>query len=121
MKIAVYALFLFSLTIAVPACAQAVGKNGTFEGYVVQGRKFGVDIGMDRMAARAALEGRSGTSYVNSQPCNENFAFDCPSGDEVDAFYVKKVFTGDVICLLVHDGRVAAIIWNFTLFGTVDL
>lgn len=114
---------LQSVTVGVAFGLFATGANAQFlakefrepgVAHIENGTRFGVLVGMDRVAARKILTGQRSASYSGTTRCPEielGHDYCQPRAQWKDSFRVKSWLGGGNIELYVLDGRVISIEW----------
>jgi len=101
--------------LALGACAPL--PLGFREGAGVQsidhGQRFGVAIGMERGAARAAMMKHPASHFIGSEKCRDYPASHqlCDGVTESDRYRIDGVFGAGLVDLQVRGGRIVRIIW----------
>jgi len=110
-------IFLVFIANANVACSQTypttVGTNKIYDGYIVDGKKFGVKIGDTKTEVRKKLTNQ-GKIFVENKFCYSDgeYIFACKKGNDIDIFRVKDLFFDGSIFIRYENGRVNAIIWR---------
>lgn len=110
----------------VAACSRTpnpipVGTDTTFYGNIVNGEKFGVKIGDERLAARDKLE-RQGFAFYSEAGCLSKVKdlVECSAGFEADIYDVDQFLRRGLIVMEVKEGNIAAIVWDFQALPATD-
>lgn len=98
------------------------GKSGIWEGYIVEGERFGIQIGDSREQALTALKARGYKARDYGDPCDEYYMSlaDCSAMESLIRVRVVRLGWDGRIHIGFRDGRVVAIIWRGTLRPYLD-
>jgi hypothetical protein len=103
--------FLFALGSCAPLPLAFNGKAGTQS--IDHGRRFGVEIGMERGAARLALLKNRASHFAFSEKCRDYPASHqmCDGATDTDHFRIDGILGTGIVDLNVRDDHVVRIIW----------
>ncbi len=94
------------------------GTNHLYDGYVVQGGKFGVHIGDTPAQVQATLT-RAGNRYDGIDHCASypKEILGCRTSDTWEIYRVQKLLKDGDIFIKYENGRAVAIAWDFDLIN----
>jgi len=89
-------------------------REGVGARSIDHGQKFGVSIGMERGAARAAMLEHPASHFIGSETCRDYPASHqlCAGATESDRYRIDGVFGAGLVVLQVRDDQIVRIIWT---------
>lgn len=104
-----------ALLLALGACAPLplAFREGAGVQSIDHGQKFGVLIGMERGAARAAMLKHPASHFIGSEKCRDYPASHqlCDGATETDHYRIDGVFGAGLVDFQIRDDRVVRIRW----------
>ncbi len=105
-----------AVLLALGACAPLplAFREGAHTQSIDHGQKFGVSIGMERGAARAAMSKHPASHFIGSEKCRDYPASHqmCDGATETDHYRIDGIFGTGLVDFQIRDDRVVRVRWT---------